>query len=188
MNLHEFLDDHDDEIKFINNISRFIGMNDDDDITLNKAWKQCVSRCVLSKNKKAFLELLRVLLAKYAESDCTNYLNALEPLFITFSPRLSDVLSISHVFCENCCNLYTPCRVSDWIVNNPELFDSEIYFFEEVLERFGEDIVVDIVPYTTADILIKSLSCIDEQRVSTQHDGEKLKQLYSVILHHDHYE
>ena len=118
-------------------------------------------------------------------STTLSYVNLLEPLFSSVKPRLSDILSISHVTCEDCCNLYTPGHVSRWIVNNPELFDSEIYFFEELLDKFEEHIRIDIVPYEKNVALLK---LDNDARISTQSEEEKLKQLYTVILYHDEYD
>lgn len=105
-------------------------------------------------------------------SDVSN----LEPLFLMCKPSLSFILSISHCFCQNCCELYTPCHVSEFISTNPELYDSEINFFSNLIETFQDYIIIDIEPYSKEEYFtFKRISFITE--------NEKLKQLYTVILY-----
>lgn len=56
---------------------------------------------------------------------------------------LSKLLSISHVFCTDC-DLYKPCKDSEWKTVNPELYDSEILCFASLLEECGNSINIDI--------------------------------------------
>lgn len=57
---------------------------------------------------------------------------------------LSKLLSVSHVFCESC-NLYTDCKnPSDWITVNPELYDSEVLCFADLIDECKDNIEFDI--------------------------------------------
>lgn len=100
----------------------------------------------------------------------------LEPFIAICKPSLSDILSISHCFCQNCCDLYTPCHVSEFISVNPELYDSEIGFFSDLLHAFGDHISVDVDPYTIGEYFTF-------KRVSSTTREERLRQLYTVILY-----
>lgn len=101
-------------------------------------------------------------------------ISSLEPLFVNCRPYLSQIFSISHCFCENCCELYTPCHVSDFISVNSELYDLEIGFFYDLLAKFKNYIRIDIEPYTKEEYF-------NFKRMSIVGKTEKLKQLYSLV-------
>jgi len=88
---------------------------------------------------------------------------------------LSVILGCSHMFCKNCCDLYTPCHVGEWINSNPELYDSEVFLFRDILDECSEDILVDITPYTFDEVNTFNF-------VSELNHTDKLAQLYTVIL------
>lgn len=56
---------------------------------------------------------------------------------------LSKLLSVSHVFCDKC-NLYTDCNQSEWIMANPELYDSEVLCFADLIDECKDYIEFDI--------------------------------------------
>lgn len=114
------------------------------------------------------LNLLRHALINRHDISC------LEPLFVDCKPYLSQIFSISHCFCENCCDLYTPCHVSEFVLANPELYDLEIGFFNDLTEKFKNYIRIDIRPYTKEEYFkFKRISIVDRE--------EKLKQLYTIV-------
>jgi hypothetical protein len=101
----------------------------------------------------------------------------LKPIFEIYKPSLSTILSISHCFCENCCDLYTPCHVNEFISTNPELYDSEIGFFAALLDDYGEYIAIDVEPYTLTEYFASF------KRVYATTPQERLRQLYTLILY-----
>ena len=58
----------------------------------------------------------------------------------------------SHALIDNCYELYTPCHVGEWIRYNPELYDTEINFYKQLLNECGDNIVIDVEPYTAVEI------------------------------------
>lgn len=75
---------------------------------------------------------------------------------------LSELFGVSHVFCKDKdCKLYTPCsNIGDWIKFNPELYDSEILCFAELIDECSDCIEFDI----------------------NDKSDDKLQKLYSVVL------
>lgn len=88
---------------------------------------------------------------------------------------LSQILKTSHAFCNNRCDLYTPCHVGEWIDKNPELYDSEIAVYRELLILCPENINIDIVPYSESEVNTFG-------HVSEVSNDEKLRQIYTVCL------
>lgn len=140
-----------------------------------------VAKAVLKDRKESIEDLKQILESLMTMMNCDNYIDLLEPLFIEYEPKLSEILSISHVFCNDC-NLYVPSSINSWIVNNREIFDSEILFYSYLLDRFQEYIKIDSPSYSHTALFSDA---IDERRLSGQTDCEKLKQLYTVILYAD---
>lgn len=104
----------------------------------------------------------------------------LEPLFIVCNPSVSDILSISHCVC-NCCSLFTPCHVSQWIEKNSELFDSEVKYFHIIITIFSEYINFDLEPFEDVD-LITQQDLKDDEILSRQ---DRLRQLLTIVLKYD---
>lgn len=100
--------------------------------------------------------------------------NVLEPHFQTLRPKISEILSISHILCTNCCEYYTPCRVDNWIECNPELFDSEVWFFATIITVFNQYIDHDL----------QKIECDEEQEIYPNfvNSTTRLRQLYTVIM------
>jgi hypothetical protein len=154
---------------------------------LSNVQKSCVERCKrnakkewveristsISRNAKADFELY--LLACMAKND-NQFTRLLEPLFIAFEPTLSQILSISHSVCVDCCDLYTPCHISEWIDTNPELFEYEINFFSYIIETFSGYITIDLVPFSDQDTRVKPI-----RKTSTLSEHDKLRQLYTIV-------
>lgn len=88
---------------------------------------------------------------------------------------LSKILKLSHVLCRECCELYTPCHVGEWIRFNPELYDSEVLCFAELLEECGDHIEIDVHPYS--DIEVNTYT-----HVSEVSEMDRLRQLYTICL------
>jgi hypothetical protein len=96
----------------------------------------------------------------------------LEPIFKLLKPKASDILSISHSTCTECCELYTPCNVADWVDTNPELYDTEINFFTKLFEEFSEYIIMDIntLEHTDQELYPESVDC-----------SMRIRQLFTLI-------
>lgn len=89
--------------------------------------------------------------------------------------KLSDILKASHIFCDNFCNLYTPCHVGEYIRENSELYDSEIPIFREILDLCEYNIIIDVVPYSADEYNAF-------HHVSEVSFDDRLRQLYTLIL------
>ena len=90
-------------------------------------------------------ELMRVI----EEEMCnmTFDVSGLDFFFQTYSCSVSEILSISHIFCNRCRkDLYIPSRVEDWVQNNSDFFDTDLYFFYKLFKQYPA-IVRDIEPY-----------------------------------------
>ena len=149
-----------------------------------KEWGDFVATITESKDQELFLSTLSVCMSKSDESEFDDLINAIEPLFIAFNPKLSYILSISHTLCGNC-ELYVPGHVSLWVENNPELFSVEIPFFVDLLQRFGQNIIIDVDSYSEDEAITPTT---DIERISTQSEYEILKQLYTIIKYYDDFE
>jgi hypothetical protein len=165
----------------------------DDIDTVNFSIKQkaCIERSRRNKKKEWVSQIARTITENRSEdlnlyisacmmnSNCDEFIDSLEPLFITFDPSMSSLLANSHTVCEDCCDLYTPCHLNDWADVNPELYDTEVSFFTQVITKFSDNIVIDLEPYSDEDIFpSKPL-----RRISTISHHNKLRQLYTVIIH-----
>jgi len=89
--------------------------------------------------------------------------------------NLSDILGTSHVLCENCCELYTPCHVGEWVKYNPELYDAEISIYKDLLNSCSENINIDVSPYSLEEMNTY-------EHVSEVSPTDRLRQLYTIIL------
>lgn len=107
----------------------------------------------------------------FEQSDLDNVVK----LFGNEKVPLSTLLSISHVFCDSCCDLYTPCHVGEWIRTNPELYDSEVLMFKSLLDKCGDLIEIDIEPYTPEEVN-------KHVHVSEVDRADRMRQLCTVIL------
>jgi hypothetical protein len=81
----------------------------------------------------------------------------------------------SHALVENCYELYTPCHVGEWIRYNPELYDTEINAYKELLHECHDNIVIDVKPYTDNEIN-------SYQHVSDVSLDDRIRQIYTVCL------
>lgn len=96
------------------------------------------------------------------------------PLFNHKKYKVSEILGLSHSMCEDCCSLYTPCHVGEWIRNNPELYDYEVGYFREILDMAKDLIEIDIEPYTDEEINTYSIT-------TSVNKKDRLRQLYTVV-------
>jgi hypothetical protein len=107
----------------------------------------------------------------FEQSDIDNVIKLIK----TRKIPLSVILKASHVFCKDCCDLYTPCHIGEWIRYNPELYDSEIGYFVDILNLCSDNIAVDIIPYSDKEVNTY-------YHVSEVSDYDKLRQLYTLVL------
>lgn len=103
--------------------------------------------------------------------------NELAFLMSCVKPLLSEILVVSHSFCDKCCNLYTPCHPTEWIDTNQELHDYEIQVFSDILLMFYDDIIRDVEKLELNDIDAT-------MGISNYSHDDKLRQLYTVILNY----
>lgn len=137
-----------------------------------------VAQLVTDEDRNNMFSILDVLLSHALPMD-TNILDTLEPLFITFEPRLSEVLSRSHIFCN--CYRYENGPVNTWANRNERILVTEVPVFRYILDTFGKYIEVDSEAYTYKEVYSRRKAPV---RVRTQQDfHEMVKQLYSFILH-----
>jgi len=94
----------------------------------------------------------------------------------------SDILKTSHIFCEKC-NFYTQAPLCNWIKLNPELFETEVYFFFRLfLFIKNKSIMIenDLTFYSINKFYIK------EKLDGDQTFDEKLKLLNTVIEYYNY--
>jgi hypothetical protein len=146
-------------------------------------WVRRVSRAILDYHASAVAapELLmpftRALLLRHAFGmPIADYIDLLEPLFVTCKPATSHVLAISqtmdegHAFYGRPSGSYSRAADDDgeaiclrqWIGANPEVYDAEVPFFAQLLRRFGK--------YLTTDCSLLAVDADDRigRAVSTQ--------------------
>jgi hypothetical protein len=106
----------------------------------------------------------------------TNLDSAIDVIKSVGKVNLSTLISeTSHAFIDNCFDLYTPCHVGEWIRYNPELYDTEINVYKELLHECADNIVIDVVPYTNNEIN-------SYQHVSEVSFDDRIRQIYTVCL------
>jgi predicted P-loop ATPase/GTPase len=81
----------------------------------------------------------------------------------------------SYALVENCYDLYTPCHVGEWIRYNPELYDTEINVYKELLNECAEYIIIDVEPYSDKEINSYT-------HVSDVSFDDRIRQIYTVCL------
>lgn len=147
-----------------------------------------ISKIIYDNDDKSFYTLLegyKLYTLNYDTDKYDTYLELLEPLFILFKPKLSFLFeNISHVFCD-CCDIYIPCDITSWKINNEELFNSEIPFFFDLINRYEKYITIDCECYNIDDILNLSSITSSNNRLSGLTSDEKLKQLYSIVKYYN---
>lgn len=142
-----------------------------------KEYVKYVAAIATAEDERSFKKILWTIPNIYGNYEIL--VDLLKPLFILFKPKLSEVLECSHVFCSNNCSLYRSGPVSTWPQRNPELFDTDVYFFTRVLDKFLTYITVDVDLYFLEEVT-------NHNQVEVEHDhAEKLKQLYSMVHHYN---
>lgn len=144
-----------------------------------KEYVKYVAAITSTEDRDSFKKILKTLPNIYG--DYETLIELLKPLFILFKPKLSELLGCSHVFCDNNCSLYRSGRIAKWASRNPELFDTDVYFYVQIVSRFLPYINIDVPLYTFEEI--SGVKPTDE---TIEHDcSEKLKQLYSIIYYYN---
>lgn len=106
----------------------------------------------------------------------TNLDNAIEEIRAVGKMNLSTLISeTSHALTDNCYDLYTPCHVGEWIRYNPELYDTEINVYKELLHECADNIIIDVIPFTDDEIN-------SYRHVSEVSFDDRIRQIYTVCL------
>ena len=146
---------------------------------IQKEYAVLVARLVVDNDKEKFFKLIDVLIPQACE--CPMYqLDLLEPLFIVFKPTVSELLKRSHLFCK--CRNYVSGYVNHWRTDHSDVFDTEMYFYTYIHDRFNHLITVDVPKYDMKELTSKR----KPSKASKPHsEDEKLKQMYTVVYFYD---
>jgi len=126
-------------------------------------------------------------LMKVIEEEMSNMtfdVSCLGFLLQQYSCSVSEILSISHIFCNRCrLGLYIPSRVEHWVQNNTDFFDTDLYFFYKLFNEYPS-IVKDIEPYAIEEmdntIKIQQPSVVDIK------NNEVIKKtIYTISMNYD---
>jgi len=108
------------------------------------------------------------------------FFQPLIPFVDKHKPSVMHLLRLSHVVCTDC-NIYKPSNPSNWIKNNPELFETDVSFFHRFLTFFKIKNDASAYPikylYDNADTFYP---------ISDQTSKEKLKSFNTVIKYYQH--
>lgn len=107
------------------------------------------------------------------------HLEHLEPFIAQFKPTVSQLLKLSHIFCDDC-NVYVPSMPVDWIENNPEFFETDVFFFYHLFKTFPE-IARDVPSYPLTEFYSE-----DRTPISGQTKREMAKVFYTMINHYEY--
>jgi hypothetical protein len=132
-------------------------------------------------SQETLVEVIKNLKCKMSVENLEDFFEPLSDYVKMYKPKQSTILKTSHVFCDDCCDLYIPSFLCVWVRNNPELFDTEIHFFNRLFEYFDTQIKPDVTTYPEDDFYSG-----DDTPISGQSNREKLKVLASVVKHHDY--
>lgn len=174
------------------------------DETNSEDFANFLKSIVININKEAILEIIYSLKCKLEIHNIDKYFDHIKPHIISCKLKRSEILKTSHVFCEKC-DLYVESPLCDWVKNNPELFETEIYFFfcffaffdqDELNEESNQIIENDLTSYslTSFNFISASKNPISEpgdQRSrrpdsNKQTPDEKLKLLNTVIQYYEY--
>jgi hypothetical protein len=140
---------------------------------------KCIANAILNYNLEHFNAIISYNLLNYLTRVNLDTLRYLEVLFVVYKPKLSTILTQSSIF-QNDCEIYTLSSINSWIENNPELYDTEIPFFHDLIKKFNKYVDIDVNSYDYENVF----SAKFHRRVSTQTNDEKLKQLYTIIKYY----
>ena len=131
--------------------------------------------------KETLIELLDALRSKLKLENIDEYFEKMKFYFESYQIKRSDVLKISHVFCN--CGIYTESSLCYWVQNNSELFETDVFFFNSLfsfIDRSGINIDNDVSSYPI-DKLYQYDEILDKQT-----DDEKLKLLNTVVTNYNY--
>jgi hypothetical protein len=127
-----------------------------DEATRKIEWVRRVSRCIvdyhagLTTVARAILPFVRALLLRHTFGMLiVDYIDLLEPLFVTCRPGVSYILGASQSidaaspFYRDDANDSGVTCLRRWIAANPEVYDSEVPFFAQLVQRFGKYLTND---------------------------------------------
>lgn len=123
-------------------------------------------------SQKTLLEVIFAMKHKLNIDDLDAQFAEIKPYVMKFNISTSDILKLSHVFCN--CGLYTNSVLSNWVDNNVELFDTEIYFYYRFFKQFND--------YIKCDVPTKSNSS-DSYKLDSEE--EEMRLLNTVIKNYD---
>lgn len=132
-------------------------------------------------NKEAIIKIINALECKFDLQNIEQYFNLLAPHVGVCELTRSEVLKTSHVFCEKC-DLFKQSSLGDWVKNNPELFETEVYFlhqFFSFMKRNKIHIENDLSLYQIETGNVKELKTVDKN--NTQSIEEKMKILNTIV-------
>lgn len=146
-------------------------------------------------NKEALIELIDSLKSKLKLENIHQYFEKMKIYFKTYEIKRSDILKTSHVFCT--CGIYTEAPLCNWVQKNPELFETEISFFDSLFsfyDKFGINIDNDVSSFPI-DKLHKHEETLDGQTLNDEQTfDEKMKLLNTIVTNYkyiykmlDHY-
>lgn len=132
------------------------------------------------KNQNDLLEIIKNLMHKYRCENIDDFLLFLTPYIDQYKITKSLVFKLSHIFCTFCV-FYKPAPLCTWKKENPELFETEIYFFQKFFSLFPK--IKKDVPFYPLEEVYR----LNEPVVSEQSNKEKLKILNSLTIHYNHF-
>lgn len=129
-------------------------------------------------DKEAMIEIVYALKCKLDLKNIDEYFNSLIPYMPSMKLTRTHILKTSHVFCEKC-DFFVQSSLCNWVKNNPELFETEIYFFHRFLS-FMKTLIKN-------DLSFYPLSAFDENEppTSSQTNDEKIKILNTIVHHYN---
>lgn len=129
-------------------------------------------------NKEAILEIINALKCKLEVENMTEYFRLLK--LENKKLKRSEILNLSHVVCKNC-DFYKQSSLCDWKKNNPELFETEVYFFYNFFKFFDDKTIEnDLDSYPLKNFLIR------EKVKEDQTIDEKIKLLNTIIKNYEY--
>jgi hypothetical protein len=146
---------------------------------IQREYASILATIIVNNDKDSFFKLIDVLIPQACE--CPLYqLDLLEPLFIVFSPKMSELMKRSHLFCS--CRKYVDGYVNHWKTDHNDVFDTEMFFYTYIHDRFNHLITIDTPKYDLKELTSKR----KPSKPSKPHsEEEKLKQMYTIIYFYD---
>lgn len=129
--------------------------------------------------KEALIELIDALKSKLRLENIDEYFEKMKTCIEFYEVKRSDVLKTSHVFCN--CGIYTEAPLRLWVQKNPELFETDVSFFDSFFlfcERSGINIENDVEIYSLDTLLYQD---DDSDTHEEQTFDEKMKLLNTIV-------